>query len=413
VKKIISGIGESLGLRFGKNWLQQANSDGAPDPDALFAAYKAFQSAFDVATAEIEERGLTVDSLPLLFPRSDAATKRFEDVKQGIRAQVDLVGHLKRFMREYRPQYVFEQADSECVIFRNKLAPQVDALLIFDRHHLHGIGKSFGLQFGVDYPGAADFGQPPILQLFREDFFTLYRKNWEQRAWAYGTEEELARLLSGCRELFSTTLPLLEKRIVEALSPLPMKLPDLIPVFGSLTAREAFAQAIPIAKNWAEDIALISIGSNEHPGFGTLLGPSAGFDGRLLRPGFWSVVFHSPKRGANVMVTAPHTGAIRYATFKFPPMYLTLPSQPECPEKWIDSPMIAAAFGPVWKQHSENPEHRVVGTFYRLGARSQTQKEVIWEVHAMLAGAQRFDRRDIRATFDAESGRLINTQVDS
>jgi hypothetical protein len=67
----------------------------------------------------------------------------------------------------------------------------------------------------------------------------------------------------------------------------------------------------------------------------------------------------------------------------------------------------------VWKQHSENPEHRVVGTFYRLGARSQTQKEVIWEVHAMLAGAQRFDRRDIRATFDAESGRLINTQVDS
>jgi hypothetical protein len=31
----------------------------------------------------------------------------------------------------------------------------------------------------------------------------------------------------------------------------------------------------------------------------------------------------------------------------------------------------------------------------------------------MLAGAQRFDRRDIRATFDAESGRLINAQVDS
>ena len=111
------------------------------------------------------------------------------------------------------------------------------------------------------------------------------------------------------------------------------------------------------------------------------------------------------------MVTVPHTGEIRHATFKFPPMFLTETLQANVTDDWVDSPLIAEEFADVWKEHSQNPDHRTVGMTYKLGERSRTQPEIIWEVHGMLAGAQKFEGTDIRATFDAKSGKILDTKV--
>lgn len=113
------------------------------------------------------------------------------------------------------------------------------------------------------------------------------------------------------------------------------------------------------------------------------------------------------------MISVPHTGAIRWATFALPQVFSQLHPNPDFPQTWADSPAVASAFTPVWKQHSGDPDYRVVAVTYRLGAKSCVGSQIIWEVHAMFATKQRYDRKDLRATFTSEDGRLLDSQVNS
>jgi len=230
-RQALRTVGELLGLRFGKPWKQHPSGSDKekPDANAVWVAHKSFQAAFDRTTKEVEDEGIMLAPVPMLFPRFQAFGKRIADVQQGKREKIDLVPHLKRLVRESQPGYVFDQSDAEWVMFRKHLTPLLDGLLSFERFHHHGLGKSFTLQFGVDFPGNRELQQNPLLSLFRESFFTVFHRNWEEPAWTYATAEELQKVLQGCAALLSRVLPLLERRLVEMLSPQPTELPMTIP----------------------------------------------------------------------------------------------------------------------------------------------------------------------------------------
>lgn len=415
-KQALHAALEQLGLRFGKTWTQHPAGAGQeqPDPNALWIAQKCFQAAFDLAAVAIEKEAITLDSVPLLFPRFEAAGKRIADVQQGKREQVDLLSHLKRHLREALPVWEFDQADGEVILFRKRLAPALDAKLIFERFHHHGLGKSFTLNLAVEFPGNRKFLQNPILQIFRESFFTLFHRSWEQPAWTYATSGELDRALLGCTALLSRCLPLLEQNLVALLSLLPDELPKSIPVRGALSAKEGYAQALPVAQSWAEDVALesISSGANIFHAYWPEQGPGIADDGRLQRHGDWSIRFLSRSRGAHIFVSMPHTGALRWSTFSFPlgaTRFSVISSM-----DWLDSTRIATVVRDSLRQRVADGQLRLSECLYRLGAMPPDSNKFAWEVHAMLLGAGRGQdevriRQDLRFLLDPRTAAILET----
>lgn len=423
-KQTLRAAVEKLGLRFGKTWTQHptGTDQEQPDPNALWVAQKSFQAAFDLAATTVQKEEITLDSVPLLLPRFEAAGKRIADVQQGKREQVDLLAHLKRHMRETLAIWEFDQADGEVILFRKNLAPSLDAKLIFERFHHHGLGKSFTLNFGVEFPGNPKFQQNPVLQIFRESFFTLFHRSGEQPAWTYATSDELHQALRGCTALLSRCLPLLEQNLVAFLSPVPVELPKSIPSRGALSAKEAYAHALPLAQSCAEDVVLesISSGANMFHAHWPEEGPGINDQGRLQPHGDWSVRFLSRHRGAHIFLSVPHTGALRWSTFSFPfgtARYSTMHS-----DDWLDSPAIAAIVREILCQRVADDQLRLGECLYRLRAMRPDANKFVWEVHAILLGPDRQDedarirhdvpvRADLRLLLDPHTGTILETHA--
>lgn len=418
-KQALRAVVEQLGLCLGKTWTQHPAGirQEQPDPDALWVAQKCFQFAFDLTAVALEKGEITLDAVPLLFSRFESARKRIADIQLGKREQVDLLAHLKRQVREALPAWEFDQADGEVILFRKSLASGLDAKLIFERFHHHGLGKSFTLNFGVEFPGNSKFQQNPVLQVFRESFFTLFHRNWDQPAWTYSSSEELSQVLQGCMSLLSRCLPPLEQNLAALLSPLAAELPKSILSHGALTAKEAYALALPLAQSWAEDVALesISSGANTFHSYWSEQGPAIADDGRLQRHGDWSVRFLSRRRGAHIFVSVPHTGALRWSTFSFPPgaaRFSVLTST-----DWLDSPRIALVVRDFLRQRLGDGRLRLQECLYRLGATPPDSNKFVWEVHAMLLGDERQNdevsvRQNLRLLLDPRTAAITESDQD-
>jgi hypothetical protein len=233
-KQTLSSVAERLGLNFKKPSFQPPLGLGSEKPaaDSLFVALKAFQAAFDLAIQDVQEKRITLESIPLLLPRVDGARKRMEDAHRSINEQIDAVPALKRLIRERLPEYEFEASDEEFILFAKTLTSSLEGILALERFHHQGLGKSFTAHYGVRFPRNPELQPSLVAQAFRDSIFTLFHTNMEHPAWTYSTGKELEQVLAGCGDLLSTVLPLLEKRTVEMLSPLPAKLPVSLPSLG-------------------------------------------------------------------------------------------------------------------------------------------------------------------------------------
>jgi hypothetical protein len=417
-RETLRNIAARQGLNFNKPFLQPPLGLGGERPatETLWVAQKAFQAAFDLALLDIEGKRITLDSAPLLFPRFEASRKRMDDMQRGISEQIDVVPALKRLIRERQADYEFEASDAECIIFGKRLTASLDGVLTFERFHHHGLGKSFTAHYGVRFPRNPELQSSPVAQVFHDSVFTLFHRNWEQPAWTYSTAKDLQQALAGCGDLLASVLPLLEKRLVEMLSPLPAKLPPSLPSLGTLTAKEAYAQALSVARGWAGDVELVSVGCLKSPGLSIdtavlrdILGPAMSHDGRLQPHGWWSLSFTSRQRGARLFVAVPHTGAIRWSAFghlakEWPAAFSSA--------DWLDSKAIAAAANSEIQPHLNGNEYRLVECLYRLGANPPKFASVIWEITALLQGSGRYESRQVRMEFDPWTGKLRETKVE-
>ena len=417
-RQTLRGVAERLSLNFSKPSLQPPLGLGSerPTAEALFVAQKAFQAAYDLALYDIEEKRITLDSTPLLFPRFEASRKRMDDMQRGISDQIDVVAALKRLVRERQAEYEFEASDAECIIFRKSLTASLDGVLTFERFHNQGLGKSFTVNYGVQFPRNPELQANPVVQVFRDSLFTLFHRNWEQLAWAYSTGKELEQILTGCEDLLSEVLPLLEKRLVEMLSPLSGELPRSQQFLGALTAKEAYARALSVAEGWAEDVELVSVGSLIFPGpsidtgvLREVLGSAIGHDGRMQPHGWWSVSFVSKQRGTHLLVAVPHTGAMRWSTFGYPAKGWRPATVASA--DWLDSTAIAAAASSEIQPHLNGNQYRLAECLYRLGAHPPKFANIVWEITAMLQGKGRYESRQVHMEFDPWTGKLQESRT--
>ncbi|HEX7961946.1 MAG TPA: hypothetical protein VF493_18645, partial [Terriglobales bacterium] len=376
-----------------------------PSPEAQLIVLQTFWEALARAADKIGARTAELDSVPLLFSRFGSGEKRMRDVMAGKREKIDLPSRVKRFIKKHFPEYAADAADGEQLWFRKTVAPELDFLLMFDRVHHFGLGKSFSIDFAVDFPNTAFGGLHTGGSRTRASIFRLFHQDWEKRVWAYATSDELNTALSGCRSLLGRVLPALEEQCKQLLLPVPDKLPIGIEQRGALSAREAFEIVLPMAREWAGDSRL------EHLALVNMLPYREGItsaitrEGRLHPHGAWSFKFLSKKRDLYCMYTIPHTGRIYWSYYRVSqggiPKYSAVLEN----DNWIDSTDIAQrAFAAVEQQVAGL---RIAEVWLSLWNPERYSGRFVWEAKCMAFGKSPSERRDISVKLNPVTGEFL------
>jgi len=168
VTATIAAASAQTGLRFGKPMAGFAAGEDRkaipqiaqvadprlqpPSQEAQLIALLSFEEAIARAAVQVGARTEDLTGIPLLFSRGRGFDKRMHDVMAGKKESVNLPSRLKRFMKEHFPDYGFDAADPEQLWFRKSLAPTLDLLLMFDKIHQWGLGKTFSIDVAVNFP---------------------------------------------------------------------------------------------------------------------------------------------------------------------------------------------------------------------------------------------------------------------
>src|SRR6185437_4790634 len=253
VSKTITAASDRLGLRFekpvsgmGQPSQMAAQTDGLsderllpPTSSQLLIVLLTFDEVLARAAEQIGARIEDLETVPLLFSRSKGFDKRMEDMLAGKKGTVNFPSALKHFMKSTFPGYAFDRSDPEQLWFRRSLSPTLDVLLLFEKLHQWGMGKTFSLRFAVDFPNTRFGGAHTGFGGTRQSIFWMFHQAWEEHVWAYTTAEELAVALESCRAIMQRVLPALESHSRDLLMPPPADLSAEIAHQGALSAREA------------------------------------------------------------------------------------------------------------------------------------------------------------------------------
>jgi hypothetical protein len=405
-KRTLLAAAEVLGLKIGKPSLQAPSGRGEPTPAPalLLNAYQAFLTAFDQTTAVIDKSDITLDGIPLLMPRFEASARRIQDMLAGRREEIDLVARLKHMMRESRLGYEFDNADSELVSFVKPLTPHLEARLSFERYHNQGLGKSFTALVGVGFPQHRQLQVGPIAALFRDNLFRLFHRALDRPAWTYVTSDELAAALGGCLSLLNHTLPLMESQFTACLGQPVADIPRGMAIAGALSAKEAEAMSREVVLRWSDDAELRSVSFTTDSALRAFLGPALDGTGRLKPHGAWQISYGSAFRGACMVVSVRHTGAMRWECLSRVPRSVVGVAQ--VPIEFVDSTRLSDTVNAELQRLTDGTKLRVIDTLWTLGGLPGQDSEPVWTVHILLADPAGLERRDRYLTFSSITGTL-------
>jgi hypothetical protein len=427
VAATISPASERVGLKFGKPMASFATDVQGfvvsppapvvtPDPEphleppstgSQLIVLQTFQEALARAADRIGAQAGDLKSLPFLFSRFESATKRINDVMAGRKESIDLTAQIKRFMKERFPDYKFDAADAEQVWFRKPIARTLDLMLMFDKIYQHRLGKTFSVEFGVDFPNTPFGAMYSGWGGTRANIFRLFHKGWDVQVWSYADSAELAKALAGCGTLLARVLPALEEQCRALLLPLPSELPEGIEQRGPLSARDAFGLVMPVARQWAPDAQLEGVGSTNilrQQGVTSSITP----EGRLQPEGSWSFKFLSRQLDEYCHFTVPHTGRIQWNSMSVMQGAIPKYNAVLATEDWIDSTEVAPrAFAEI--ERLADGLH-VAHIFLSLHDPKRYEGNFCWEAHCMAIGDSPSERRDIRLQFDPRTGQLVGAE---
>lgn len=428
VKATIAAASEVGVVKFGKPMVAFAGAEnmpfGAPAtpvadarlerpaPEAQVVVLKAFEEALARASDQIGAKPEDLATVPLLFSRSGGFDKRMKDVMAGKNEAINLPSRLKRFVREQFPAYTFDAGDAEQLWFRRTVAPTLDLLLMFDKVHQWGLGKTFTVEFGVDFPNTPFGGMHTGMGGSRRNIFWLFHEAWEKQVWAYTTKEELETALESCAGVLRRVLPAIEQHCQELLLPVPSELPKNIEQRGAMSARQAYEAVLPLARGWADDVELESIASVNVMNTGYPIGQvesSIDDNGRLRRSGSWGFKFLSKKLDRYCFYTVPHTGRIWWSFY--PVLQGAIPkysSVLRADDTWLDSTEIAPrAFAELRKQSDGFLVH---SEWLALRDPKRYAEKFVWEASCICYRSAAPERRHANIQLDPRTGEVLDIQ---
>jgi hypothetical protein len=381
-----------------------------PSPEAQLIVLLSFEEAIARAAGQIGARTEDLAGIPLLFSRSGGFDKRMRDVMAKKKESVNLPSRLKRFMKDRLHEYTFDAADPEQLWFRKSIAPTLDLLLMFDKVHQWGLGKTFSVDVAADFPNTPFGGMHTGWGGTRKNIFWMFHEGWEKQVWAYTTDNELTTALDGCGALLARILPAVEEHCRRLLLPVPSTLPEGIAELGALSAREALAVVLPMAHARAADIELESVNSSSLIAFRGGTGSansSISPDGRLRRQGSWGFKFLSKLLDRYCYYVVPHTGRVWWNFY--PVLQGAIPKYSSVIETddWIDSTLVAPlAAHAAEQQFGRNQAYEIS---LALRDPQRYSGKYVWEASYIPYGAPMSERHTIIVQLDARSGAILET----
>jgi hypothetical protein len=293
-------------------------------------------------------------------------------------------------------------SEGELTKFEKKLTPNLSLILGFERIHHMGLGKAFTLQLAVDFPLTSYEGISCGYAGINVNLFHLFQRAWNEPTWVYATNAELAKAFDACETLLSRVLPAVEKRFLQLLSPVPEQVDDGVPRQGALSAREALAIALNVARSWADDVALLSVASHTNLMMRDRnnAGPGVGLDGRLRDHGCWTFRFESPKQGGICAVGVPHAGE---SDLQIWPRN-KLPCE-TIETEFIDSTdLLARTRNQLGDAIGSEP---LCDLMFELPATSNRGGATRWGLHVMCIDTVARSRKDVLALCDPMTGEVL------
>ena len=367
-----------------------------------------FQQSFNRTAVETNARSGDLRELPLLFGQGSGFDKRMQDALNGKKERLNFPGRLRQYVRSHFSEYRYDPSEKIHISFRKSLKPGLDLLLIFERIHNWGLGKSFTVVVGADFPNTHFARLHHLVEGTRSNIFALFHQGWETQVWTYTTSKELDVALESCAGLLNRILPICERNVVDMLYPLPVRLPQEIRQLGALTAREAHNIAATMSQDWVNDATLQSLECVPILAVRDELGPGIDFNGRLLPHGRWLVKMQSQEKSQLCLYSVPFVGDVGWNYYPVSANVLPRFRPVIDVDDWIDSREVT----PVFKKAADEQlgDFRIWEFLLSLG---QYEGNIVWQGHFIATkerGPNR-QRRDVIVRADRTSGQIINLDV--
>ncbi|PWU13074.1 MAG: hypothetical protein C5B50_19925 [Verrucomicrobia bacterium] len=251
VRTAVEQVARATSIPFAEGTTVRVRGEKGRSPGfakSLLVGQICFEEAIEDLAAKLPKRWVSEFAPNALAP-NDAFERRCQQWGDEAGGKVNLPSLIRRVAKKTLPEFKFESADAEQIIFSKQLG-QDSALMILVERAMPRIGKAFTLTLGVR--AVAE------LMRFTANVFQIERTT-EERLWTYSAELEAEAAVNESMGLVKELLPRLESSLRRYFEPWPEQVHVEIEQQGSLTAREAFAKAEPLARSLYSDAALIRL----------------------------------------------------------------------------------------------------------------------------------------------------------
>lgn len=296
--------------------------------------------------AENRSRGL----LRIDFPRltNDGFSSRMKAITSGRgKGAVSFPSSLKKFVAQHFSDFVFHDSRVDYHRFKKKLSADFSLILMFERIHHHGLGKSYTVHVGFEHGGNEEIPRWRIYSLF--EFFDRGRLEW-----TYALHDDLEACLRESATLLHFVLPEFEAAWHTFLATGESKVLAM-PLQSSLSFHEAakiayraFRAACPqytrINAAWLDSVRTHSLHRSPSVEKSTSTPPS----GRLAPSQLWRIRFADMQTNRCLIVGVPYCGKLTFALYD--DLYVNrenvhhrLRASPSCSDETLTLPLMASS----------------------------------------------------------------------
>jgi hypothetical protein len=314
IETMLAEIAKATGIRFELQASQMqlgANEPGRATPEELLVTSLAFAELVGRVGEKLQKE-ISLASVPHLMTAPEAMQFVFDPKKMRKSVKVDFTRIMRKWAKTEFPEYANILNEQNGDVLSKTIAPDVLVSFSVDKKP-RAFSKEFTIWLGVGltspwFAAAAD--RPFLLSL---NLFRLFGIAPLPMKWTYFSERDLQEALKAAAVLLRQVLVVFEaeaaqmgraheRRVAEFAGP------------REVSAKEAYAMALPLTRAWAGDAELQRITSNAPMAWYlspfSPVPPAINGDGRLGMYGGWWLHFYSRSKQEKLYVTVPCYGPI-------------------------------------------------------------------------------------------------------
>jgi hypothetical protein len=315
VDTMLAAIETETGIRFDRDarFTRFGASDaGRATPEELFSTALAWRELIENVGRRVRDE-VSLDGIRHL-------KRAYEAMSDGSAPSRSEKGHRVDFGRVARarlkrdfPQFKPSAEPGDGNVFEKPLAEDLRVTLNIDKR-ARAYSRKFTAGLGLALASPRFAPSPDSAMHLGVNIFEFFGIGPLPMQWTYSTAEELEEALQACSQLLTKILALFEPEALTMREAYRRRIEEF-PGPRHWSAREAHAAALPRARGYAPDAALIRLNSTAiseaFPARFELTLPALIEQGRLAEHGGWRLIYHSRSKQENLHVEVPCRGDIR------------------------------------------------------------------------------------------------------